>query len=73
MGELKKGVKISKNFVTDQVITDVNDIVKIAENKGSIYVAYWKRTSPAAFILGMQFMLVLKWTNNNQFYKIKKI
>ncbi len=73
MEQLKAGTKISKNMIIVGLITDPSEIITLAKNKKSIYVTYWKKPTPAAFILGMQFMLVYKWINRYAFYKIEKI
>lgn len=72
MEQLKPGTKISKNMFIVGLITDANEIIKLANDGKDVYVTFWKKPFPAAFILGMQFMQVVRWINNKVFYKIEK-
>lgn len=70
---LAKGTKCSKNFEIDELIDEPIDIIKLANIGKSIYVKNFRRLSPAAFILSMQFRQVVAWMNANNFYTVKKI
>lgn len=45
---------------------------RLANQGKAVYVSTWKRHSPAAFIVSMQFRIVIMWMNYNRFYKFKK-
>lgn len=58
--------------VAKEPIKDFFTIIRMANEGKAIYVRRWKRHSPAAFILGMQFRLVYIWLENDQFFKFIK-
>ena len=62
---------ISKNFAKGKMITDVNDIVKLAEQRKSIYHDGCMQIRPASFYLQWRFILLLRLLNKaNLFYTI---
>ena len=61
--------KISKNFKTAGTVNNYMDLY----NYKSVYVKRWNRISPTSFIIGMQFRLVIRWMQQGQFMRIKRI
>ena len=68
---MRKGEVISRNFVIDELITDVNVILKISEDRLSIYNTELKRTEPAAFVIHQQLAWVDRCIKYGIYYKIK--
>ena len=63
--------KVSKNFHKGELITNPNEIYRLAIEKKSIYTPNIG-VKPAAFLLSMQFMLIMKLINDKKlFYTVK--
>jgi hypothetical protein len=63
--------KISKNCYKGEVITNPNDIHRLALEKKSIYFVNWG-IKPAAIYLSMQFMIVMRLINEKKLFFVNK-
>lgn len=63
-------LKISKNYYKGSNITDHLEIIRLANEKKSIYHPNWG-IKPAAIILSMQFRVVLDLINRKMLYYIR--
>jgi hypothetical protein len=63
--------KISKNCYKGEVITNPNDIQRLALERKSIYYYNWK-IKPAAIYLSMQFSIVMRLINNKELFLVIK-
>lgn len=63
--------KISKNCYKGEVITNPNDIHRLALEKKSIYYDNWG-IKPAAIYLSMQFSIVMRLINDKQLFFVTK-
>ena len=63
--------KISKNCYKGEVITNPNDIYRLATEKKSIYYVNWG-IKPAAIYLSMQFILVIRLINEGKLFFVNK-
>jgi hypothetical protein len=63
--------KISKNCYKGEVITNPNDIHRLALERKSIYFVNWG-IKPAAIYLSMQFILVIRLINEGKLFFVNK-
>ncbi len=63
--------KISKNCYKGEVITNPNDIHRLALERKSIYFVNWG-IKPAAIYLSMQFMIVMRLINEGKLFFVSK-
>jgi hypothetical protein len=63
--------KISKNCYKGEVITNPNDIHRLALERKSIYFVNWG-IKPAAIYLSMQFMIVMRLVNEGKLFFVSK-
>jgi hypothetical protein len=63
--------KISKNCFKGEVITNPNDIHRLALERKSIYYERWG-VKPAAIYLSMQFMIVMRLINDKRLFFTSK-
>lgn len=54
--------KISKNCYKGELITNANDIHRLALEKKSVYTPYWG-VKPAAVLLSMQLRIIIRLIN----------
>jgi len=73
MAELRKGLKISPNFKLKKKITSMNALNKALKEDKSLYVVLWKRTSPTAFLMSMQYRQLSKWVEWGAYWTIEPI
>jgi hypothetical protein len=64
--------KISKNCFKGEVITNPNDIQRLALEKKSIYYVNWG-IKPAAIYMSMQFIIIMRLINNGKLFFVNKI
>lgn len=63
--------RVSKNFCKGEVIASVEELMEVAENRGSVYHHYWK-LKPAAFLISMQCRIIYRLIANKTLFKIIK-
>jgi len=67
---MKTGDKISKNFVLDNQIADMQELAMVLTSQESIY---WRhRITSSAFIMGWPFRTLMNSVNAGVFWTIKK-
>jgi hypothetical protein len=64
--------KISKNCFKGGVITDPNDLCKLALEKKSVYYRNWG-VKPAAIYLSMQFTIVIRLIDQRELFNVIKL
>ena len=68
---MKKGDKASKNFVLDEQIKTIDDLIFILENDKSLF---WRhRVHPTSFFLGWPLRLIIQTIQGGHFWSITKI
>lgn len=68
---MKTGDKISKNFVLDNQIADMQELALVLTNQKSIY---WRhRITSTSFIIGWPFRTLMGGVNAGVFWTVKKI
>jgi hypothetical protein len=60
---------ISKNFYKGEPITDPYELLNLANEKKSIYTTIWG-IKPAAFLLSMQFRIVMELISDRKIHSI---
>ncbi len=65
----REKIRISKNCYKGMPITDPNELIRLALSKGSVYHKNWK-IKPAAFLIGMQFSIILRMINNKELFYV---
>ena len=68
---MKTGDKISKNFVLDNQITDMQELAMVLTSQKSIYWRY--RIISTAFMIGWLFRTLMNGVNAGVFWTVKKI
>ena len=63
--------KISKNCYKGEVVTNPNDIYRLATEKKSIYYVNWG-IKPAAIYLSMQFKIVMDLISRGKLFFVNK-
>ncbi len=63
--------KISKNCFKGELITNPNDILRLALERKSIYYVHWK-IKPAAIYLSMQFSIIMRLINDKKLFFVIK-
>ena len=63
--------KISKNCYKGELITNANDINRLALEKRSIYTPYWG-IKPAAVLLSMQFRIIMNLIDQKILFTVIK-
>lgn len=67
---MKKGDSISKNFVLDEQINTINQLLIVLENDKSLF---WRhRVHPTAFFLSWPLRLIMLTIDGGHFWSIKK-
>lgn len=67
---MKKGDSISKNFVLDEQIHTINQLLLVIENDKSLF---WRhRVHPTAFFLSWPLRLIMLTIDGGHFWAIKK-
>lgn len=64
-------MQVSKNYDKGRLIINPFDLVRLANEAKSIYHVNWG-VKPAAFIISMQFRIVIKMIESQQLYIINK-
>ena len=64
-------IRISKNCYRGELLTDPNDIHKLALQKRCIYYENWG-VKPAAIFLSMQFILIMRLINEKKLHFVIK-
>ncbi len=68
---MKKGDKVSKNFVLDEQVKTIDDLIFILLNRKSIF---WRhRVHPTSFFLGWPLRLIIQTIEGGYFWSITKI
>jgi hypothetical protein len=68
---MKIGDKISKNFVLDKQITDMQELALILTTQKSIF---WRhRITSTSFMIGWPFRTLMSSVNSGVFWTVKKI
>lgn len=68
---MKKGDLVSKNFVLDEQIQSINQLLLVLENEKSLF---WRhRVHPTAFFLSWPLKLIIQTLKGGHFWQIKKI
>ena len=68
---MKKGDKVSKNFVLDEQVKTIDDLIFILENDKSLF---WRhRVHPTSFFLGWPLRLIIQTIQGGHFWSITKI
>lgn len=68
---MKKGDKASKNFVLDEQIKTIDDLIFILEKDKSLF---WRhRVHPTSFFLGWPLRLIIQTIQSGHFWSITKI
>jgi hypothetical protein len=68
---MKKGDLVSKNFVLDEQIQSINQLLLVFENDKSLF---WRhRVHPTAFFLSWPLRLIIQTLEGGHFWQIKKI
>lgn len=49
-------------------IKSIDQVIKLAETGGSIYVNVWGRPSPASFLIGWQVRLLDQWIKDGRLF-----
>jgi len=62
-----KKTKINLDNMT--LVTDPTDLMELTRLRRSVYVTSYRRRSPAAFIISMQFIRVMAMINKKLIYK----
>ena len=63
--------KISKNCYKGELITNSNEIYRLAIEKKSVYTPNWG-IKPAAILLSMQFIIIMRLINNKQLWYVMR-
>ena len=63
--------KISKNCYKGELITNPNEIYRLALEKKSIYTPNWE-VKPAAVLLSMQFIIIIGLINDKRLWYVVK-
>ncbi len=63
--------KISKNCYKGKLITDPHEITRLANERKSIYTPNWG-IKPAAVLLSMQFVIIMRIINEKKLYYVEK-
>ena len=67
---MKKGDLVSKNFVLDEKINSINDLLLVIQNEKSLF---WRhRVHPTAFFLSWPLRLIMLTIDGGHFWTIKK-
>jgi hypothetical protein len=69
--ELSKGNKISKNFILNKRIKNLNEFYKVLETHRSLFARADVR--PTAFYFSWQIKLIKNWIDLGWFWTIKRI
>jgi len=68
---MKTGDKISKNFVLDSQIADMQELAMVLTSQKSIY---WRhRITSTSFMIGWPFRTLMNSVNAGVFWTVKKI
>ena len=68
---MKKGDKASKNFVLDEQIKTIEELVSVLSKEKSLY---WRhRVHPTAFFLSWPLRLIVQTLEAGHFWKIEKL
>lgn len=69
--KIKTMEKVSKNCYKGELITNPNEIYRLAIEKKSIYTPNWG-VKPAAILLSMQFMIITRLINDKKLWSVLK-
>lgn len=68
---MEDAIQISKNFIKGETIKDAQELLKLANEKKSVYHECWG-IKPASVIINMNFYIVMRAINYNGLYKTIK-
>jgi hypothetical protein len=67
---MKKGDLVSKNFILDEQINSITDLLLVLQNEKSLF---WRhRVHPTAFFLSWPLRLITQTLEGGHFWSIKK-